>query len=561
LSSVETRLHEIAKLIIHGDFQQALDIIKDELKKSDLTKEEKHKFLVRKCEIKVFLGQLEEAIAIADEVLHEIKDEDNILIHVDALVQRAFATLVSKVIFDEALEDLEKGFELLKREHDLSKEEIAERKSLLYYTKGMILHGSGDIQKGCKLIEESIPFAEASGNKRILARCLIGHGYHSMFIGNKQKTAEAFEKAYGVVMEIGNKLELALYYLLIAAFEGNLKEYEKSLDSYKKGYSLLDEIGSTLFYTETHNNLALVYRATYQLDKALESLQIALDDSKWGQGVVLSNIANLYYLKYDLKKAKQYYLKALKTSEKENEFYSRPGTLYSLIVISIDLKENQEAKKYLDELEQISQKTGFEHIKRTHYFASIIVLKANGAISDLVEATKMLNDYLSIDDLSSNRRLDALYALLEIRIKELQITSSAEALEEVRKQAIRLEVEAKERQYQWLLGNVYRLQSQLALIDMDADKALDLLKKAENNAIETKNDFLKAKVSEDLEKINQQLGMLQKLQERKAPISESVKLASLEKTMQGIKQETVLEERDEETGKIIEYRKLFALKI
>ena len=42
---------------------------------------------------------------------------------------------------------------------------------------------------------------------------------------------------------------------------------------------------------------------------------------------------------------------------------------------------------------------------------------------------------------------------------------------------------------------------------------------------------------------------------------ETVKLTSLENTMQSIKQETVLEERDEETGKIIEYRKLFALKI
>ena len=92
-------------------------------------------------------------------------------------------------------------------------------------------------------------------------------------------------------------------------------------------------------------------------------------------------------------------------------------------------------------------------------------------------------------------------------------------------------------------------------------RALDLLKKAEIIAMETKNEFLKDKVNEDREKINQQLEMLQKLQERKAPISETVKLASLENTMQTIKKETVLEERDEETGRIIEYRKLFALKI
>ena len=158
-------------------------------------------------------------------------------------------------------------------------------------------------------------------------------------------------------------------------------------------------------------------------------------------------------------------------------------------------------------------------------------------------------------------RLEALYSLLEIRIKELQMTATKEALAEAKKQAIRLEVEAEERQHQWLLISVYRLQSQLALIEMDAETAIDLLKKAETVAVESKNEFLKEKVKVDLKKINQQLGMFQKLQERKAPISETVKLASLENTMQSIKQETVLEERDEETGKIIEYRKLFTLKI
>ena len=87
------------------------------------------------------------------------------------------------------------------------------------------------------------------------------------------------------------------------------------------------------------------------------------------------------------------------------------------------------------------------------------------------------------------------------------------------------------------------------------------MKKAEKIAVETKNELLKEKVNGDREKLKQQLEMLQILYERKAPISETVKLASLENTMQTIKEETVLEERDEETGKIIEYRKLFALKI
>ena len=55
--------------------------------------------------------------------------------------------------------------------------------------------------------------------------------------------------------------------------------------------------------------------------------------------------------------------------------------------------------------------------------------------------------------------------------------------------------------------------------------------------------------------------IVQQFQKQQAPISETVKLVSLEKTAQNIKRETVIEERDQETGEIIEYRKLFALRM
>ena len=190
-----------------------------------------------------------------------------------------------------------------------------------------------------------------------------------------------------------------------------------------------------------------------------------------------------------------------------------------------------------------------------------MVLKASGNISDLVEATKLLSSFLAEEDLPSDWRLDALYSLLEIRIKELQLSTTDATLAEVKKQAIRLEVEAEEQQLRWLLGNVYRLQSQLALVELDAKKAIELLQKAQVIAEEINVELLKKEIKEDQEKIEQQLSMWNKLQEQKAPLSETMKLVSLENSLKSIKQETVLEERDKETGEIIEYRKLFALKI
>ena len=74
-------------------------------------------------------------------------------------------------------------------------------------------------------------------------------------------------------------------------------------------------------------------------------------------------------------------------------------------------------------------------------------------------------------------------------------------------------------------------------------------------------ELLKQEIAKDRKKIEQQLVMWNKLQEEKPPVAERVKLVSLENTVKEISKETVLEERDKETGKIIEYRKLFVLRL
>ena len=169
--------------------------------------------------------------------------------------------------------------------------------------------------------------------------------------------------------------------------------------------------------------------------------------------------------------------------------------------------------------------------------------------------------YLADENLPSWRRLGALYTFLEIRLKELQLSPNEESLREVQKRIHHLEFEAEERQLEWFLANVYRLQSQLALVELDVKKALEFLEKAQIIANKIDVELLKNEIKKDREKIDQQLAMLQKFHEQNAPISETMKLVSLENTVKNIKQETVLEEIDKETGEIIEYRKLFALKI
>ena len=555
-SETQKQLQEVEQLLIHGEFQEGLTLIEKNLKKKTISKEEKLGFLVLKSTILNELGKHKEAIESAEKVLKDSGETDNVLLHVDALLQKAFAAYNLSGKMDEVGTIIDKGIELLETNKlTITEKKLAKRKALLLNYKAQYFYFClGNPKESKKLLEESVSLARKSGDKRILAWALIWTGFIAR---NKDYT----EEAHKIALETGNKLLLAFSYYCLSIYPYLKHDYYEAIELMEKFFTLLDEVGSTYIKEENYNDLGVYYRATNQLDKALECFHRALKGSRVMKYMTLSNIGYTYLLKNELEEAQKYYLEALEKSEETKEFRSYPGILYQLVSISVELKEFAQAQKHLDRLKQISEEVGTEHVSTFAHFATILVLKASGEISVLAEAIKLLKESLAKDDLPHNWRLEALYSLLEIRIKELQMSATKEALAEVKKQAIRLEVEAEERKYQWLLGNVYRLQSQLALIEVDAETALDLLKKAETIAVESKNDFLKEKVNGDREKFNQQLGMLQKLQERKAPISETVKLASLENTMQNMKEETVLEERDKETGKIIEYRKLFTLKI
>ena len=55
--------------------------------------------------------------------------------------------------------------------------------------------------------------------------------------------------------------------------------------------------------------------------------------------------------------------------------------------------------------------------------------------------------------------------------------------------------------------------------------------------------------------------MWNRLKEQKAPIQETLKEVHLDNSVKQLAKETVIEVQDERTGDVIEYRKLFALKI
>jgi tetratricopeptide (TPR) repeat protein len=561
-STIEKQLQGVKQQIIHGQYQEALDVIGNVLNKKEISKEDQLAFKVLKCDILNDLGNHNEALELAKEVLKESEKLDKIILQIDASYQKAFALLYLTGKKDEALISIDRGLELIEKTgFDISDKVHILGNGWLLFLKGLITIGFGDIEKGIEYLNKSLLLAEECGNKRLITRCLMMLGFAYTEKYEFKRAEEYCDKAQTIALELDNKFLLALTYFVKAPIRNRKRQFNEAIEFGEKAKNMLNEIGSKFSLFALFGNLANYYKAISDFDTALEYYQKALDYSLLQQNVTIFNMANLFYLKYDLKQSQKYYQKALKMSEEIGDLRIVPGALYHLVVLSIELDEMQEAKQYLKQLKQLHKETGYETINLLYCIAEIHVLKASNEFSDWGKAVVKLNKLLADNNLDIDTRFQALNYLLEIRIKELQISKSKEALTEVKKQAIRLEVEAEDQQRQSLLFSVYRLQSQIALIEYDAKNAIALLDKAQIIADSKNFEIFHVKLREDREKIAKQMEMLQELQEQKAPLSETIKFVSLDKTFHKIKEETVVEERDQETGKIIEYRKLFTIKI
>jgi tetratricopeptide (TPR) repeat protein len=563
-STVEKQLQDVKQLIIQGEFQKAHDLIEKNLKKKNLSKEDELRFLIHKIDVYLNLDYSNnDRLTLVERILEESADSISI-IKVDALIQKAQALLFIERDYTKTIDICDKGLGILQAipSADISTKDFAELKAKLLFTKGHTLIGLGNFDQALDYAKKALSFAEESDNKQLIARCIgiVGKVYSDF---NFPKKAEKWMlQAIEIAEEIGNKRYLAwLFSQLAIILATGKKEYKKSHKLFEKAYSLAETSGSTNLIPTTKNLQGLVYLEMLQLDNAIDCFEEALKGFGNLKFMVQGNIGHAYFLKNDYKNALEYFLKDFKGSEKTGNWYSMFNVLPLIILLSIELNDLPQAQHYLNRFEQLAKETNSKQAFLRHRFASALVLKASGEISDLGQAVELLKELLTEDELPKNMRLDALYALLEIRIKELQLSVNENALTEVKKQLVRLEVEANEQKYQWLLGNVYRLQAQLALVELDAKEAQVLLEKSQIIADENDIQALKKELEKDHKKLNQQLVLLQKLQEQKAPISETVKLTSLESAAKSIKQETVLEERDKETGEIMQYRKLFALKI
>ncbi len=557
---MEKEIEEVESLIYKGELKEAHKITKDLLKKEKLTKEVELQIVVLQSEIMTYFARFTDSLKLSERVLKESEAIENNLLKADAYLQLAMCHY-NLGRFKESQEASAKGLELIEDDEKYELKHVAQTKILLLLQQGSLAFEFGDSSKGMELFEAVYKCALDTKLDYLIAFATGILGQGNLFAGEYEKGEKYVDSAMELAQSIEKHLFILYTYFTYATAKQVVRKYDTALAYHQKGIELSLETGAKLFLYIFYGHSALIYRSRYDLDKALEYNNLALEVSPTGKYLLLLNTGSIYLMKNEIEKANEYFQNGLEDSKKTGEIRIRPSLLYNLVLSFLLLKDIKQAKKYLQELKELSIEAGFDQITRTYQLAKVLVLKESTRIQDWLKAIEILEELIASGKLKKDSQIDALYHLVEIRLKELQVTADQDILVEVKKQIEIIQKHAEERQQYTMIANLYRLKSQLALVELDAEKSVELLITAKTLAKEKNLHFILKNIQEEQAKLEQQQNMWNRLKEQKAPLKETLKEVHLDSSAKKLASETILEVRDERTGDVIEYRKLFALKI
>jgi len=214
----------------------------------------------------------------------------------------------------------------------------------------------------------------------------------------------------------------------------------------------------------------------------------------------------------------------------------------SLIEAYIDKNSLDDARKYLGLLREYNlQHPGGDW---AYKISEARILKSTGRIQNLAEAEKILRQFIGDGfgpgwDL--NMAASILIDLCQILLIELQITDDIEILNELESLVIQL-LEIAEKQHSYTtLTSAKLLQGKLSLIQLNTIHARKFLREAQQIADDHGLQKLALSISREHDKLLDQLDIWEDLSETKTPISERLKLASMDETIGYLKAKRAIE--------------------
>ncbi len=563
-TDIKKQLEEVEQQLILGNFNEAIEAIDDLLDSKKLQKNDHLVFLAQKGEILIYQGKIEEALKLAEEIFNESKKQNLDLLLLDSIILKGIVFFYQGEL-KRLNKEIEEGEKIIRELDSLPTKIFAKRKAYILLLKANSNAFLFNIKPAKELMLKSIEFIEITGNKFLIS---VFSSFLSAIYGQLnelQKSKEFSKRGLLLAKELGNKFALSLALWGSARVPYMERNFKKCKDLFEQALEIMDKIGNKMYISIISNDLAVSYASMFDYENALKYYLKALPYAEKFLQLLLHLNIHLIYRRLGKNDLAIKHLKSrFKLAQDLNLPLYQSRTLYYLVMTLTDLKETTNAQEYLELMNQIREQNQDEKKFSLNYqYAKAYFLKSSDRMKDWTEASKIFEELLNEDEenISGWTRLSLLLYTSELLFKEIQMTGNEELLKELKQNIENVLSIAKKEHYELQEINALNLKAQIALIELKPERAKEILVQAIEISKEKKHQVMEEELLEELKQLEDQFDFWMKFSEKKQPLTVSVKHVSLGNTIRKMAQTTDIEVRDEKSGEVIEYRRLFEISI
>jgi len=251
--------------------------------------------------------------------------------------------------------------------------------------------------------------------------------------------------------------------------------------------------------------------------------------------VSLNNIADKFYHLKEYDKALMYAKQAIKL----NPYF--PAGVGTLIDINISRGDIKEAKVYLDQLRELSERFDSKSAKTYYHTSKARILKLSLRARDRIKAEDIFKELAMDHTLLGESRMEAIINLCDLYLTELRITNDPDIINEIYPYIQEL-LSIAEKQHLYLyLAETYLLQAKLSLLTLDIKEAKQFLTQAQKIAESYGIKRLAMKISYEHDKLLRKTKMWENLKTSEVSLSERLELTGLTEQMENMEKRRIIE--------------------
>ncbi|MGY5854108.1 MAG: tetratricopeptide repeat protein [Candidatus Thorarchaeota archaeon] len=583
---------ERAELLFEkGEYNEALQVLQSLVDTNDLTLDDRLSCKLLESRLRMKLGESDVAYSLIDGLLKQFEKQDNPSVLVDYLIIKA-ETCWRTGRFDEGLETVKKGQEILESssEHSDRTELKQQRSSLLrhggilhwyrgefepaieFHSKcielcqelddkkgmadgfnnlGLVYWSKGDLDKAAEYYERSLQIGEELEDDMQLSYILNNLGNVSALRGDIQEALEYHSRSLEIRKKLGNKRDIALSLTNLGVVHQSQGRLDSALEYYHLSLEIYEELEVKHETALIFNNLASAYQLVGDLDVALDYLKRSLVlrqqlGNKQDIAQSLGNLGDIYRVKGESEQAIKTYQESLAIYEEVGNNLYTAVVLFYLVCITLENEKSLLSEEYLQRLKQINETTDNRVVDQRYRIAHALSHKYKKRVRDKLKAQGILEQVISEEVADHSLTMTAMIHLCELLLVELKMTEEEDVLREVKGLTEKLLTIAEDQTSHTLLVEAYLLQSKLALVELDIERAMILLAKGEDIAKEKGLLLLVQRVEHEHEALTAQMQKWEGLVEQNPSKGDMIDLTLVEGLIDKMIKKTVATLGDDE---------------